>query len=165
MLQFLLLRLSHFPDPFLLWYYFFLLNHCFFKGNHNTRKRRASKLGDVTTQWVSDPVPEFHLSVDRRSRSVNVTIQAGQKVRARLCYQRDVCESVSDSSDITVSIHCEVGVFGNACVFVYQRHWWIQFHKHCVTFIDCALRLIHFTLGAIHLSQLSHQLHKWYCGL
>ncbi|XP_071780640.2 uncharacterized protein LOC139931127 [Centroberyx gerrardi] len=53
---------------------------------------------------VPDPVPEFHLSVDQRSRSINVTVEPGAKVYTRLCYQKNPEECIDQSPSTRITI-------------------------------------------------------------
>ncbi|XP_074500007.1 uncharacterized protein LOC141772659 [Sebastes fasciatus] len=51
---------------------------------------------------VPDPVPDFDLSVNRSSKSISVTVEPGDKVHARWCYQKDAGHCSSDSKLITI---------------------------------------------------------------
>lgn len=52
-----------------------------------------------------DPIPDFDLSVNQSSKSITITVEPGQKVHARLCYQTNkfLCTAVPELDKITVS--------------------------------------------------------------
>uniref|UniRef100_A0A665TE53 SEFIR domain-containing protein n=1 Tax=Echeneis naucrates TaxID=173247 RepID=A0A665TE53_ECHNA len=50
------------------------------------------------TYTVPDPAPEFELSVNRTSKSITVSVELGEKVYARWCYNREDCVNPSGSS-------------------------------------------------------------------
>ncbi|XP_040904163.1 LOW QUALITY PROTEIN: uncharacterized protein LOC121188452 [Toxotes jaculatrix] len=47
---------------------------------------------------VQDPVPNFDLSVDRSSKSINVTVGPEDKVYTRWCYRKNAVECIAGSS-------------------------------------------------------------------
>ncbi|XP_041654508.1 uncharacterized protein LOC121517064 isoform X2 [Cheilinus undulatus] len=77
---------------------------------------------------VKDPVPNFELSVNESSKSINVTVEPGHKVNARWCFSKDKmlcsgppkividpCQSQSALLNIPYILPC-------VCVEVYYRH-------------------------------------------
>ncbi|XP_029291692.1 LOW QUALITY PROTEIN: uncharacterized protein LOC115010921 [Cottoperca gobio] len=54
---------------------------------------------------VPDPIPDFDLSVNQSSKSFSVTVEPGDKVQVRWCYQQDVgyCIGGALSPEITIA--------------------------------------------------------------
>ncbi|KAK5863795.1 hypothetical protein PBY51_000797 [Eleginops maclovinus] len=88
---------------------------------------------------IPDPIPEFDLSVNQSSKSILVTMEPGDKVYARWCYQQygeqcgdsvtrpitiDPSQSRSGLLNIPFLLHC-------VCVQVYYQHWDARRHKKC----------------------------------
>ncbi|KAF7664847.1 hypothetical protein LDENG_00161770 [Lucifuga dentata] len=67
--------------------------------SYNTTSTSCSK-----SYTVPDPVPKFNLSVDQRSKSITVTVEPGDKVHARLCYQQNTkhCSGGVNSTQIMI---------------------------------------------------------------
>lgn len=64
-----------------------------------------------------DPIPDFDLSVNQLSKSITVTVEPGEKVYARWCYQKNAVDCRAPSPRITVSI---TGTY--ICIFVHIVH-------------------------------------------
>nr|XP_033485006.1 uncharacterized protein LOC117258322 [Epinephelus lanceolatus]XP_033485007.1 uncharacterized protein LOC117258322 [Epinephelus lanceolatus] len=87
---------------------------------------------------VPDPIPDFDLSVNQSSKSISVTVEPGDKVHARWCYQRtawncgapspritiDPSQSRSAVLDIPYLLPC-------VCVQVYYTRTDSRRHKKC----------------------------------
>lgn len=67
-----------------------------------------------------DPIPAFNVSVNRSSKSINITVEHGKKVRVRLCYKKSafLCIGVPDSLPVTVST-CETFISIYSLLFVH----------------------------------------------
>ncbi|KAM8863046.1 interleukin-17 receptor E isoform 2-T2 [Spinachia spinachia] len=96
------------------------------------------------TYTVPDPIPDFHLSVNHSSKSISVTVEAADAVKARWCYRKHGRACVGGGSP-PIEIHPSVSPFALldvpfllpcVCVQVYyartdaRRHAKCPFRKH-----------------------------------
>ncbi|KAK2851605.1 hypothetical protein Q5P01_007881 [Channa striata] len=88
---------------------------------------------------VPDPIPDFDLFVNLTSKSITITVQPGEKVFARLCYQKNamLCSSAQDPPiiiDPSVSRSAQFNIpylLPCLCVEVYYTHADAKRRKKC----------------------------------
>ncbi|XP_038579516.1 interleukin-17 receptor E [Micropterus salmoides] len=88
---------------------------------------------------VPDPIPDFDVSVNQSSKSITVTVEPGEKVNARWCYQENAvdCRNWADSPKIIDPSQSRSAVLNIpyllpcVCVQVYYNHEDASRHKKC----------------------------------
>lgn len=102
-----------------------------------------------------DPIPDFNVSVNRSSKTINVTVEPGEKVRIRWCYQKTAVDCISrvPSAPITVSI---TGTF--ICIYIHTCFYTLQTISKIVFSAICLyvfFRSIHLSLDQLFLTSLT----------